>query len=217
MVEGDNPQAGRADRAPRALRLAHRDPVRGPVGTRRELGAALIEAAYVLPVFFLLVFGIMEIGLYMNDDLAVGHTVRSGSRMASASGNDTMADYGVVQAARRESTALDEGSIEAIVVYKANGVGEDPSAACQVASVSGRCNHYTPTDFARPQSEWGCVNSASPDRFWCPNTRKVTRGAGGTEFVGVWIKYEHQWVTKIFADTSIITDASVIRLEPRKS
>src|SRR6187200_229959 len=72
MVEGDNPQAGRADRAPRALRLAHRDPVRGPVGTRRELGAALIEAAYVLPVFFLLIFGIMEIGLYMNDDLAVG-------------------------------------------------------------------------------------------------------------------------------------------------
>ena len=41
--------------------------------------------------------------------------------------------------------------------------------------------------------------------------------ARGTEFVGVWIKYEHKWVTEIFADTSIITDASVIRLEPRKS
>ena len=38
----------------------------------------------------------------------------------------------------------------------------------------------------------------------------------GTDFVGVWIKYEHSWVTKIFADTSIITDASVIRLEPRE-
>ena len=122
MGDADNPQAGRADQAPRGLRLAHRDPVRGPVGTRRDLGAALIEAAYVMPVFFLLVFGIMEIGLYMNDDLTV-----------------------------------------------------------------------------------------------CPNTRKVTRGAGGTEFVGVWIKYEHEWVTKIFADTSIITDSSVIRLEPRKA
>ena len=88
MVEGMNPPTGRPDGHRRMVRLAHRAPLRGPAGSRRDLGAALIEAAYVLPVFFLLIFGIMEIGLYMNDDLAVGHTVRSGSRMASASGND---------------------------------------------------------------------------------------------------------------------------------
>lgn len=171
----------------------------------------------MIPVFFLLVFGIMEIGLYMNDDLAVGHTVRAGSRMASASGNDVMADYGVIQAAKRESTALDEDKIEAIVVYKANGVGDDPSASCQLGPIANVCNYYTPTDFNRPQSQWGCVNTASPDRYWCPNTRKVTRSLGGTEFVGVWIKYEHDWVTKIFADQTTITDSSVIRLEPRRS
>ncbi len=223
MAEGVNPPSGRRDRAPRGPRLAHRDLVPGSEGSVRELGATLIEAAYVIPVFFLLVFGIMEIGLYMNDDLAVGHSVRSGSRMASASGNDVMADYGVIQSIRKEITALDEDEIEAIVVYKASGVGTEPSASCQVASVSGACNFYTPTDFTRPRTQWGCVSSLSPDRFWCPNTRDVSRSDGpaagdvlGTDYVGVWIKYEHDWVTKIFADTSTITDSSVIRLEPRE-
>jgi Flp pilus assembly protein TadG len=205
------------------LRLAHRSPVAGPTGSARDLGATLIEAAYVIPVFFLLVFGIMEIGLYMNDDLAVGHSVRSGSRMASASGNDPLADYGVIQSIRKEISALDRDKIEAIVVYKANGVGEDPTPSCQVAAVTGVCNFYTPVDFTRVRTQWGCTSSVSPDRFWCPNTRDVTRSDGpatgdnlGTDFVGVWIKYEHDWVTKIFADTSVISDSSVIRLEPRE-
>jgi Flp pilus assembly protein TadG len=222
-AEGVNTPSGRPDRAGRGPRLAHRSLVPGSEGSVRELGAALIEAAYVVPVFFLLVFGIMEIGLYMNDDLAIGHSVRSGSRMASASGNDVMADYGVIQSIRKEISALDEDAIEAIVVYKASGVGEAPSASCQVAAVTGACNFYTPTDFTRVRTQWGCTSSVSPDRFWCPNTRDVTRSDGtapgdnlGTDFVGVWIKYEHSWVTKIFADTSIISDSSVIRLEPRE-
>jgi hypothetical protein len=223
LAEGVNPPSGRQGRAPTRLRVAHRDLVPGSEGSVRQLGAALIEAAFVIPVFFLLVFGIMEIGLYMNDDLAVGHGVRSGSRMASASGNDVMADYGVIQSVRKEITALDEDEVEAIVVYKASGVGEAPTLSCQSGSINGVCNYYTPADFARPKTQWGCVNSASPDRFWCPNTRDVSRsdgpGAGdvlGTDFVGVWIKYEHSWVTKIFADKSMITDSSVIRLEPRE-
>jgi Flp pilus assembly protein TadG len=222
--DGVNPPSGRPDLRRRSPRLAHRPRIAaGPAPTTRELGAALIEAAYVIPVFFLLVFGIMEIGLYMNDDLAVGHTVRSGSRMASASGNDVMADYGVIMAVKKEIAALDEDAIESIVVYKANNVGEDPTLACQSASVSGLCNHYTVADFAVPRDRWGCLAGVSPDRHWCPNIRDVTRSDGpapgdnfGTDFVGVWIKYEHDWVTKIFADTSQITDSSVIRLEPRE-
>ena len=47
---------GRPERTRRSRRVAHRTALpSGPPPTRRELGAALIEAAYVFPIFMLMV------------------------------------------------------------------------------------------------------------------------------------------------------------------
>ncbi len=58
----------------------------------------------------------------------------------------------------------------------------------------------------------------SPDRFWCPTDRNVGQSSNdgrGPDFVGVYMKVEHQWVTKVFGSSKRITDLSVIRMEPR--
>ena len=65
--------------------LSHRRRQRGgpPLSRPRELGIALVEAAFVTPVFFMLVLGVVEIGLAMNDSLGLTHTVRAGTRVAT--------------------------------------------------------------------------------------------------------------------------------------
>lgn len=194
--------------------------------TRESRGAAAIEAAIVTPVFFMLVLGICEIGLAMNDYLALSSAVRAGSRTASASGDDLYADYNTVTRTLREAAALDEGDIQAIVIYKAPGFGAgpwtdptDPDISCTFHSVDDLCNHYTASDWNRPREQWGCLAStpggASPDIDWCPTDRKVSLADEGSDYVGVWMKIEHRWVTKMFGNVATLTDSSVIRLEPR--
>jgi hypothetical protein len=181
----------------------------------RSFGAAIVEAAFITPVFMLMVLGIMEVGLAMNDDLALAHVVRAGTRVASASGNDLYADYGIIQAVEQESSALPRDRIELIVIYKATRYGEEPSAACKAGtSQPSVCNVYTPTAFNTVKSRWGCQTAEALDKYWCPTTRVVSRTAG-PDYVGVWLKIEHQWVTGMFGDTVQLTDQSVIRLEPR--
>lgn len=51
-------------------------------GRRGEDGAALVEFAIVLPVLVLLLFGIVEFGIALNDYQSIRHGVRDGSRQA---------------------------------------------------------------------------------------------------------------------------------------
>jgi hypothetical protein len=178
---------------------------------------ALIEAAFVTPVFFLLVFGVIEIGMAMNDNLALSHSTRAGSRVASASGNDLYADYGILRSIDRESSAIPREQIDYIVVYKAAGIGEPPTDTCKGGtSVTGVCNVYTPADFDLEKEDFGCGDSTAPDYAWCPQTRWVTlTSARSPDYVGVWMKVQHPWVTRMFGTTVTLTDSSVIQLEPR--
>ena len=77
------------------------------------------------------------------------------------------------------------------------------------------CNVYRPADLARPQTDFGCLTTQSLYRYWCPTVRNVTLSGTGSDYVGVWMKIEHPWLTKMFGTTKTLTDSSVIRLEPR--
>lgn len=168
------------------------------------------------PVFFMLVFGIIEIGLAMNDYLALSNSVRAGARTGSATGNDLTSDWNILQAIQREGSALPDSQIKMIVVYKASSFGAAPTTTCQAGTpVSGVCNTYTPADFSEDKTHFGCYAGYTLDKYWCPLDRKVSLTGSGTEFIGVWMKIEHPWVTKMFGNTKTLTDSSVIRLEPR--
>lgn len=168
------------------------------------------------PVFFILVLGMAEIGLAMNDYLAVAASVRAGARVASASGADWSADYGILKAVQRESAALPKNQIQYIVVYKPAAFGDKPTSTCQQGTpVTGVCNVYTPADFSSPKTDFGCLTTQTLDKYWCPTTRKVSLNSGGTEYVGVWMKVNHPWLTNMFGSSKTLTDSSVIRLEPR--
>lgn len=170
------------------------------------------------PVFFALVLGVAEIGLVMNDYLALASSVRAGARVASTSGSDVYADYDILHAIDKESSALDSNRIKKIIIYKPATFGEAPSAACQASStgIAGVCNVYAVTDFTQPENKFGCLTTENLDRYWCPTNRKDTLSGTGTDYVGVWMKIDHPWLTKMFGNTKTLTDSSVIRIEPRK-
>lgn len=183
---------------------------------RENRGVAVLEAAFVTPVFFILIFGVIELGLTMNDYLALANTVRAGSRVASASGDDLYADYGIIQRVEAESSALPRSSITRIVVYKATALGADPTTACMAGTATtGVCNVYTAAAFDKTKAQFGCVTTETLDKYWCPTTRKVTLSGTGPDYVGVWMKVQHQPITKMFVTVQTLTDQSVIKLEPR--
>ena len=202
--------------------VAHHPRARRGRAADRSRGAVLIEAAIVTPLFFILVFGIIDVGLALNDDLALSHATRAGSRVASASGNDLYADYGIIQTIRREGAALPKGQIERVVVYRPSAPGEGPTASCKAGTSSagtgaahvGACNAYSPADMAKPKTDFGCLPAQQLDKYWCPTVRDVSLD-NGTDYVGVWIQVRHPYVTRIFGTAVTLTDQSIIRLEPR--
>jgi Flp pilus assembly protein TadG len=54
---------------------------------RSERGAAAVEFALVMPLLFLLVFGIIEFGFIFNKELSVTHSAREGVRVYALNGN----------------------------------------------------------------------------------------------------------------------------------
>jgi Flp pilus assembly protein TadG len=90
------------------------------VGRRRrprrgDRGAALVEFAIVVPVFFLLVFGIIEFGWAFFQNLDVRHGAREGARLASVNykttANPTPADQ-TTQIVNELCARMDAGDVD---------------------------------------------------------------------------------------------------------
>ena len=220
---------------------------------RDNRGVAMIEAAIFTPVFFAMIFGIMEIGLAMNDSLALANSVKAGSRMASATGNEPKADLYTLLNIARESGAIKRGDIKRIVIYRPKKFGDPPSDQCKAGVPQAwkkgdplgadACNVYYAQDLKNAEIQvtaetaalangtsvdksdifFGCKKGAPPnqdllvDNAWCPTERKVTQPLGGPDYVGVWMRIEHRWVTKMFGNARTFEEQSIIRLEPRSS
>lgn len=225
---------------------------------RSSRGVAVVEAAFVTPIFLMLILGVFEGGLFMKDYLGMANATRAGARTASAAGKSAQADLYTVLNISREIAALNRSDIQYVVIYNATGFGVGPVdeddglvAGCLSGTpITGKCNVYRPSDFTKAVAQvkeesrhaaavtagqtsdvldqskvwFGCLTEgphagASPDRFWCPTVREDRRsgnGGRGPDFVGIYIKVRHEWVTHMFGSGRDMDDQSVIRIEPRQ-
>lgn len=179
----------------------------------------LVESAIITPVLMLFIFGILEFGLTFRDYLGVANSTRDGVRAASIAGSDLDADYRVLSAIRRASSALPDGAVKRIVVFKATGADSTPTPMCAGgSSVPDQCNVYVASDLSRPSDEFGCASSTiapnAPDRFWCPSSRQTS--AGSLDFVGVYMVVDHEYVTGLFGTNITFTDTIVLKVEPHE-
>lgn len=182
----------------------------------RERGASLLEFTLVAPILLLLTFGTFEFGMFFKDYLSVANTTRAGARVGSAAGSGADADYQILQAVKAAAAALPGGAnaIEQISIYKSTSTAGGPTTTCQTTSSAGdKCNVYTASAFSQPLSRFGC-GAGSIDFVWCPTTRSDSQ-AVGPDYIGVWVKTTHGFVTKMFGTSRVIADHVVMRIEPR--
>jgi hypothetical protein len=183
----------------------------------------MTEAALISPLFFALLFGVIEMGVLFRDHLTITNATRDGARTAAASGNDVDADWRILQTINQSAAAASRGDIQLIVVFKASSTSDKAPAACVAgSSIDGVCNVYHVADFARPQSDFDCSNNLLDARF-CPfgpisptgppyyrDTRMSALG-----YIGVYVEMKHHYVTGFFGKTVTIRDTTVVRIEPR--
>ncbi len=187
---------------------------------------AIVEAAFVTPVFALLIFGVLEFGLAFQDYLSLHNAATSGARQGAIAGAASDADYQVLTAIKSR-TALPTGRITRVVVYHADDVTTPVPAGCKAGTPSTgsgspnytlACNVYATSDFSQPQSYFQTCTSPSPSRFWCPANRKTAekadKGNGPPDWVGVWIQVRHPFLTGLFGSSVTLESTSVARIEP---
>lgn len=66
---------------------------------KREQGQAMVEMALVLPLFFLLLFGVVEMGRVGFAYVSISNAARSGVRVATTGGTDQDIQNAVIAAA----------------------------------------------------------------------------------------------------------------------
>jgi hypothetical protein len=179
----------------------------------RERGAALVEAALVSPLIIVLLFGLLEFGMLFKDYLTVANATRAGARIGSAEGSNPQADYQILQSIKGASSAMSAGDIQRIVVFKASASNGTVPQTCKDGTPGSTCNVYVATDMNRPSSDFGC-GAGQPDNYWCPTTRKDNQ-ADPPDYIGVYIKAQHNWITGLFGSSRMMGDTTVMRIEPQ--
>jgi Flp pilus assembly protein TadG len=188
-------------------------------------GAAMVEAAIITPIFFLVLFGVLEFGGAFRDYLTVNNASQGGARAGAIAGNDADADFKIVNAVRADAAAMPSGQVVRVVVFLASGPTSKVPPACTTATTGigspTFCNVYTGSQLRVPDgSGWtDCTDNTNPSRFWCPATRKTAAtaaaGNGPPDYLGVWVEVSHPWITGLFGNSITLTSQTVTKLEAR--
>jgi hypothetical protein len=183
---------------------------------RSESGAALVEAALVLPVLMVFLLGIIEFGLAYASGSTTTASSRSGARLAatsyatagSASSAQRSAADQIAAAAAADLKALNNATPVGMVIYKVNPSSGDgaPSGGFPGPNLSGGCSS-------------NCFRYT-----WNPATRTMEYSSGGwpnpdacgatVDSIGVYVQVEHRYLTQLIGESRSIGAHTVMRLEP---
>lgn len=222
-------------------------------GEGRDRGATIIEAAIVMPVLMLIIFGVLEMGMLFRNYLSVTQLTRDGARSASAYGRDYDADFRTISVIKNTVDVITSGEVKRVVIFDATADREDSRvpAICTTADPTNpnsinpapanldanifkhdseltsaeaaaieRCNIFTP-DTWLDAPRYGCDDLGNAgddpdfDLNWCPFVRDVS-AQDGTDYVGIYVEFEHNWVTGLFGSSRTITETMIMRLEPKE-
>lgn len=195
------------------MRSNRTSPTTTESGRDRERGASLVEFALIAPLLFTMLFGIVELGIGLRDQLTMSNAVTTGARIGSVTSTDARSDIAILQAVEASlvgGTELDV--VQKVVIYEANADGTS----------TGNENHYT-YDPSDPTCAWNpCPDPAHPSfsgygspSGWLPSDRDTALPT--PDILGLRIDYQHNWVTTLipFMRTPADWQADArVRLEP---
>ncbi len=197
---------------------------------RGESGATMVETAFLAPVLFLVLFGVIEMGYLLRDyqmsSDAVTDASRVGALMGPTSASDgAPPDFHILRALREATGSVPSDWITRVVVFEAPG---PPSGLRAVEQVPQDCKDGTPVVgvcnvYDDPSEAFTAVEDADVDYFKCPGSRvscdweASTRQNGPTvdaiEHIGIWMLVRRPYVTGLFGPVLTFEQASVVRIE----
>ncbi|MCP3988011.1 MAG: hypothetical protein GY724_02975 [Actinomycetia bacterium] len=174
-----------------------------------------------LPVVFMVIFSIIELGFMFRDLSALRGIGEEAARAASISGDDLDADFHLLEVIDAAAAPLHDGAISRIVIYRALSPHDPVPPACLTGGQDAapvECNSYQAADLARPSTDFGCDPVQNLDRFWCPDERIVIQSAangGPPDYVGVYLELQRDLFTGMLGQSQTLSSTIVFRLEPR--
>lgn len=181
-----------------------------------------MEAALVVPILALILFGLAEIGLAWRSASRVATTAHAASLSLSRAADARDADFEALQRVRAELSSGDE--ILSVVIYRTDGTTGRPPGACTTiaaaltsgtSGVPGLCNVYSGAYLASmsvaDHDDPACAGDA--DGYLCPTARR--RDFAPADRIGIQISVRHDWITDFLPGGGrTIVDRGVAALEP---
>lgn len=191
---------------------------------------AVVEVAFVAPLFFVLVIGVIEMGYLFRDYQITSDSVTDASRVGALMGptvaeDGASPDFHIIRAVREATGSMDPEWIERVVVFDAAGPSSGVSAEDQVPDsckagvpLAGRCNVYDDPYAAFLAVEEGDIEFfACPDSpvacSWPASARRDGPTVSQIDHIGVWIRVHRPFLTRLFGSMVTLDQASVIRIE----
>ena len=207
----------------------------GRVGQR---GQAIVEIAYVVPVFLFILLAILEFGFMFNHHLTLEYATREGARAGAAMADGTVKDANcgagpltgakvdplVIAAVQRvlesPGSLVTMANIQQVTIYEMPHLGTTPTGAKNVWT-------YRPGNTSNPdvpcQSPAEDLDFYESSHGWDASTAARTTGAS-PESIGVSISYNYRFQTPLAGimrfmfgsswGSIAMTDSTVMSLEP---
>jgi hypothetical protein len=166
-----------------------------------ERGQSLVELAFIVPVFLLLLLGMLEFGFAFEHDQTLAYATREGARTGAAAGDGSTSypcnattvanfDAPVIAAVERVLTStgspIDLTQVSSISVYLAQANG---------TPTPGKVNTWTPAAGAGPVVDGKALDFRQTTAGW---TCLAPRNNGvDADSLGVSISYTYQFRTSL--------------------
>jgi Flp pilus assembly protein TadG len=182
-----------------------------------ERGQALVEFAIGLPVFLLLLFGLVEFGFVLNASSTLNYASRVAALLAAEGGKTEGTDCMVLRAVERALTSPTTATrVLHVEIFWSDSNGDQIASNVTAYDRTGTltCAYGDGTTITVPYTR---TTNNYPESDRCD----VLAGCGGlhttVDDIGVRITYAHQWVTSFgqrIAPTIIFQRSTGVRMEP---
>ena len=171
---------------------------RPQAGNHAEGGQSLVEFTMLVPLFLLILFGMVEFGFVFTHNLTLEYATREGARtgaaLANGGGNTTtcaVIDPQIVAAVERvlksPGSPIDISRVSQIQIWKAATPGGTP--------ITGAVNTWTYTGTATgPTIDGQQLDFTQQSQQWAPCTRD---NGSSPDSVGVSLVYTYRLVTPL--------------------
>lgn len=173
-------------------------------------GQALVEFALVAPIFFLLIFGVIEFSLINASIGAYNFAAKDAARLGSIRGpTDANIDQEIVSLVNSHVNAVPAATTLEIDIFQANSDG---------SPVADSLDAYTPAGVAIGTPGWP-YNDRDDGQF-ITDPQQLPNGVNPSPYLGVRVIYNYTYVTALLSSGAPVirlTATAVFRIEPQES